>query len=225
MKPFLSPLAWFRSSWPTIGLILIVAVVLLSVVLFIHVWKEIPIGNLTRDPTSIVGVPLYTGFLSQIGIFFWSASAAVCLFSVKVLSTQPDSLKFKHFLLVSALLTLLLGLDDVFLLHDEILPRFGIPEKIVYVSYVGLVLLYLVRFHTVILETEYILLVMAVFFFGVSVALDWFEPSALGQYMFLFEDGAKLVGLLSWLSYYFRVGAFAVQQGAAPDGRSAAPGC
>ena len=30
-----------------------------------------------------------------------------------------------------------------------------------------------------------------------------FEP-------FLFEDGAKLMGILSWLSYFFRVGTFAV---------------
>ena len=208
-----------------IGLILAVSAVLVGVVLLLHFWKGIPIGRLTRDPTSIVGSPLYTGFLSQIGIFFWSASAAICLFSAKVLSRHPDSLKIKCFLFVSGLLTLVLGLDDVFLLHEKFFPYLGVPEKAVFVIYAVFVLFYLVRFYSIILKTEYILLGMALVFFGVSVTIDLFQPYGIDRY--LFEDGAKLVGIVSWLAYFFRVGAFAVycnaaQQGAAPDGYSAA---
>ena len=71
------------------------------------------------------------------------------------------------------------------------------------------------------MNTQYILLGMALVFFGVSITLDLFEMFEipfLGR--LLFEDSAKLVGIVSWLSYFFRVGVFAVyrnadQQGAA----------
>ena len=207
-----------------IGLIIAVSAVLIGGVLLLHFWKGVPISRLTRDPTAIVRVPFYTGFLSQIGIFFWSASAAVCMFSAKVLSRHPDYLKFKHFLFVSGLLSLALGLDDVFLLHEKFFPRFGVPETVVVASYLGCVLFCLVRFYSVILKTDYILLGMALFFFGVSNILDLFDPSFLDSY--LYEDGAKLVGIVSWLSYFFRVGEFAVyrdaaQKDAASDGYSA----
>lgn len=199
-----------------IGLILAVSAVLLGVVLLLHFWKGIPIGRLTRDPTTIVGSPLYTGFLSQIGIFFWSASAAVCMFSVKVLSRHTDSLKIKPFLFASGLLTLLLGFDDVFLLHEELLPYFGVPQKAVFISYAGFVPFYVVRFYSIVLKTEYVLLVMALLFFGFSVTLDLFEPPDINPY--LFEDGAKLVGIVGWLAYFFRAGTSAVYHDAAQPG-------
>lgn len=193
-----------------IGLILVVSAVPLSAVLVLHFWKGIAIGNLTRDPTGVAGAPLYTGFLSQIGIFFWAAAAAVCLFSVKVLPRQPDALEIKRFLVVSGLLTLVLGLDDVFLLHEKFLPNYvGVPENAVLVSYAGFVLFYLVRFYSVILETEYVLLGMALFFFGLSIIIDVTINVSIDVYIYE-EDGAKLVGIVSWLAYFFRTGASAV---------------
>lgn len=224
MKALFYPFVRFRSSIPVIGLILAVSAILVGVVLFLHFWKGIPIDKLTGDPTAVGGLPVYTGFLSQIGIFFWSASATVCFFSAKVLSRRADRHKLKRFLLISALLTLLLGLDDVFLLHEALLPRFGIPEKLVVGSYAGLLLLYLFRFFPLILETEYVLMAIALFFFGLSILLDLWNPPGMDP--FLFEDGAKLIGLVSWLAYFFRVGEYSVnlnaaQHRAAPDRYSA----
>ena len=224
MKSLLPSFARFRSSWPIIGLVLAVSAVLIGVVLLLHYWKGIPIDQLTRDPNAIGRTPPYAGFLSQVGIFFWSASAAVCMFSAKVLSRPLDNLKIKHFLIASGMLALVLGLDDAFLLHEKFFPYFGIPEQAVFLSYAGFILFYLVLFYSIILKTEYILLGMALVFFGVSVTLDVFEPRGIDPY--LFEDGAKLVGIVSWLAYFLRAGASAVyhnaaQQGAAPDGYSA----
>ena len=109
----------FRSSLPTIALNLAVSAVFIGVVILLRYWKGIPVGRLTRDPSALSGAPVYTGFLSFIGIIFWSATAAICLFSAKLLSRQPDSIRIKRFLFVSGLLTLVLVLDDAFLLHDD----------------------------------------------------------------------------------------------------------
>ncbi len=225
MKSLLSHLARFRSSLPMIGLIIAVSAVLIGVVLLLHFWKGISISSLTSDPATIAKVPPYTGFLSQIGIFFWSASVAVCMFGAKVISRHPDNLNFKRFLNVSGMLTLVLGLDDVFLLHEEVFPLFGVPQLVVLVSYAGFVLFYLFRFYSLILKTEFVLLGMALFFFAVSIIVDVFEPQFFGR--LLVEDSAKLVGIVSWLSYFFRVGILAVyqyvQQGAEQGSYSTAP--
>ena len=191
-----------------IGLVLAVSASLIGVVLLLHYWEGIPYGKLTRDPAAIFGAPLYIGFLSQIGIFFWSASTAVCIFSAKILSRHPDFLNIKRFLYVSGLLTLVLGLDDAFLLHEKFFPRIGVDETIVIVIYGGCVLFYLVRFYTTILKTEYMFLGMALIFFGVSITLDFFHVPGLGSY--IIEDGAKLVGIVSWLAYFILVAGAAV---------------
>ena len=146
MKSLHYPFVRFRSSYPLRLLILVVSAILLGMVLLLHFWKGIPISKLTRDPTAIAFLPAYTGFLSQIGIFLWSASATICFFSATVLSKGVDCQKLRRFLVASALLTLILGLDDAFLLHEKVLPRFGIPQIVTYCSYMGFVLLYFFSF-------------------------------------------------------------------------------
>ena len=94
--------ARFRSGLPWIGLVFTVSALCIGGVLFLHYWKGIPIGKLTRDPAAIGELPVYTGFLSQIGIFFWSASAMVCLFCARILSKQAKHHRLKSFLYVSA---------------------------------------------------------------------------------------------------------------------------
>src|SRR3972149_2923417 len=83
-------LVQFRSSCPMIGLILVVSAILIGAVVFLRLVKGIPTGDLTNDPSEIGGLPAYAGFLSQIGIFFWSASATVCFFCVTVLPRHTD---------------------------------------------------------------------------------------------------------------------------------------
>jgi hypothetical protein len=103
------------------------------------------------------------------------------------------------------MLTLYLGLDDVFLLHEEVFPRFGVPEEVVLSCYPVFMLFYLFWFYPVILKTEYVLLGTALLFFGISVTVDLFDLSDIDLF-FLFEDGVKLIGIVSWLAYFFRVG-------------------
>lgn len=199
-----SQLLRFKSSLPAIGLILVVSAALMGAALLLHFRRQIPIGVFTRDPATTVGFPIYTGFISQLGIFCWAASAAVCLFSAKVISKDQNNIEIRLFFIFSGLLTLFLGLDDAFLFHEEIFPfHFGIPEKVIYAGYIGLVLFYLIRFYPTILKTEYILLIIALSFFGFSVGLDVVIPKGNS---FLLEDSAKLIGIVSWLTYFFRVG-------------------
>jgi len=194
----------FRSILPLICIILVASTFLISLVLLIHLKYEIPIGKLTRDPTAIGKIPPYYGFFSQIGVFCWFASVAVCIFSAVMLSLQIDKLNFKDFFFISGFLTLILGLDDAFLLHEKVLPALGFSEKGMFAIYAGIFLFYLIRFFPTILKTEYIIFAMAFIFFGISIALDIFDPHGINPY--LFEDSAKLIGIISWLVYFFHTG-------------------
>jgi hypothetical protein len=114
MEASLSPVACLRSGWPMIGLSSVVSSTFLGSVLLLHCWNEIPFGDLMRHPTAVARMEFYTGFLSQIGIFFWAAAAAICLCSAWVLRDGRDRHSLRWFLVASGLLTLVLGIDDVF---------------------------------------------------------------------------------------------------------------
>lgn len=182
-------------------MILVVSAFLISPVIILRIWKEVPIANLTRDIAAIAEVPFYTGFFSQIGIFFWVATSTLCIFSASLCLDSQEILGFRKYLYLSGLLTLFLCLDDIFLLHEEVFPLIGIPEKIVFVTYFFIVIYWIVKFYSVILKTDYILLAMALFFFGLSVILDRFPIPDCNQY--LFEDGFKMVGIVSWFFYFY----------------------
>jgi hypothetical protein len=199
-----------------LALVLVIGAFLSGKVLLLHLTHDVPIGNLTRDPAAVGGLPVYTGYLSQIGILLWSAAAAVCLFSAASIKNGPSSRDFRSFLVCSGLLTLLLGVDDTFLLHEEVFPRAGIPEKLVFASYAGIACLYLVRFWDKVLQTEFLLLAFALSLFGFSVTMDAWIPfahsnSSDDDLLYLLEDGAKPTGVLSWFAYLFLVSRRSIQ--------------
>ncbi|WP_246264627.1 hypothetical protein [Aromatoleum toluvorans] len=208
MSSPLSPQAPLRSSLPALVLIAAAAAVPIGTVLLLRVWKGVPIHLLTSDVTSIAGVPAYTGFLSQLGIFVWAGAAAICFFCAWLLPARPEAQEARRFLLVSGLLTAVLACDDLFLLHEEFFPSLGIPEKAVFAGYAAFVLGYLVRFRRLILGTDYILLGLAFAAFATSIGLDLVNPAGINPY--LYEDSAKFAGIVSWSGYFFRTGAGAL---------------
>ena len=62
------------------------------------------------------------------------------------------------------------------------------------------------------MKTEYILLGGAILFFGISITLDLLDPPGIDPY--LFEDSAKLIGILFWLAYFFNTGSSAIYKNA-----------
>lgn len=224
MKPLDNLIVQLRSIWPTLLLVSAASMILMGTVLAVHFWKGVPIGDLTRDPLEVMDGAIYIGFLSQVGIFFWAASATVCLFAASVIAGGAGIHKLKSFFLAAGVLSLYLGLDDVFELHEHLFPRIGVSEKIVYVSYVGITVLWLIQFCSIILTTEYLLLGGAALFFSASIAIDVVDYHFTGHH--LFEDGTKIIGIMCWLAYFYRTAVLAVrcnaaQQGTAPDGNSA----
>lgn len=177
---------------PSISLIVVIAGVC-----FVY---QVEVVKLTRDPLALFNKnPLY-GFLSNLGVLLWCATVSISSFSAFVLY-RKNSERIMQFLFFSALLSMYLLLDDLFQIHEF----FGKKEDIIYIVLSGAVLFYLFCFRKIIMETNYHLLLGAVGLLGFSVLCDailspWF--SWLGHWFFIFEDGAKWLGIVSWLSYF-----------------------
>ncbi len=145
-------------------------------------------------------IPL-AGFLSNVGILTWMTASAVTGFAATMTTTK------RHAVMLAALsvLTLVLTLDDFFIIHERVGPlMLGIPEKLFFLTY-GLALIAIVCvFFRDIRRMAGGLLVLAAMFFFVSVAVDAFYILS-GVAHRLLEDGAKLFGIAYWCAFCWRL--------------------
>lgn len=165
------------------------------------------IGQLLREPTTAAGLHPLTGAVSNLGILLWAAPAAISLFAGAIARSNNGG-DAAGFLLASGGLSAFLCCDDFFQIHEDLMDRyFGIDEKVVYGALGIAVLTYLVRYRRLILSTHCSMLILAILLLGTSVAIDavleqWMH--SLGHGRILIEDGAKLLGIAAWCSYYVR---------------------
>jgi len=127
------------------------------------------------------------------------------LFSAVALRRVESSDAYK-FLLSSALLSTYLLFDDFFMVHESLVPKYlGLSETVVFLVLGLAVSSYLIVFRSLILRTNYLLLLLAIGLLAMSVAIDMI-PSRwmwLADYQaIVVEDGAKWLGIVSWCSYY-----------------------
>jgi hypothetical protein len=160
--------------------------------------------SLTRDPASVTDSRVYTGILSNAGVILWAACAAICFFGTWLLLREKVDRQEVSFLLSSALFTSLLLVDDALLVHEAVLPKaLGVPQHLTFGGYGLLFSLYLIHFARRILETPFLLLIIALVCFLVSVIIDsLFEFSG---FMTFIEDVFKFTGIVSWLAYFSSV--------------------
>jgi hypothetical protein len=141
--------------------------------------------------------------LSNWGVILWVVTATICLFSAALLKLQKATDGRFKFLLVSGLFSLLLGLDDLYLLHDRLLPRiFHMPEIFFYLLYFFAFVAYLVYFIPQILKYDYLLFLAAFLFFVISRQFFVRIP-----YLSEFNttgDMLKYFGIVFWLAFFYR---------------------
>lgn len=213
-KSKLSLLDQFKALLPTL---LKIYLPLFCFLVIIKLQNRIPVEYLTKDPLAIVGKPFYFGILSQVGVLFWCSCAAICFFSTALL-TKINQRRLIPFFFLSGCLTTILLLDDLFLLHEFVLPIYiKIPEKVVYLIYVIFVFFYLINFRRIIQNTEFIVLLLAFTFFGFSVFVDsslisipkgWIENKDI----YFLEDSSKFLGIISWFTYFTRTCLLQIEQ-------------
>lgn len=168
----------------------------------IHRLTGTPLADLTRDPTSVVRAAPWVGLLSNVGVVLWTSAAAICFLGAVLLRDRGAPPRRVGLLWASGAFTTLLMLDDLFLLHEDILPGLtGLPEIVFVCAYPLLFLALLARYATTILEVDWSLVLITGTLLGASMGIDTVWDSSRRAFA---EDALKLAGILTWLLFLAR---------------------
>lgn len=171
---------------------------------------------LLRDLATTAGAHPLTGAVSMLGMVLWSAAASVSLLTALLLMRRRR--EGAAFFLASAALSGWLLFDDLYLFHDVLAPAYlKISTEIVLVGIGLLVLAWLAVFRRDIRNAGPFFLVLALGFFGLSIAVDLatdFIPqmSAMGPWRIFYEDGPKWMGIACWLAFHVTAAVAALDQ-------------
>jgi len=151
---------------------------------------------LLRDGSAELGIPIYVGLISEIGVALLLVAASVLAAALYFSATYPFGL------VLAAIFSFVLAIDDKFMLHDRYFQiLLGMGEKLTYAIYafVGICLLWTrlrqggVRNHQ--------LLLASIAFLGASVTFDVLLEGAFTTQGML-EDLFKLAGWSFWALYW-----------------------
>jgi len=167
-----------------------------------------------RDPTATLHAHPLTGMQSNISVLAWCVTTTVCIFSHVVLRFRASATTEASFFLWAGLLTFMITIDDLFLIHEDLLHRyFGswIYGKLLYICYALFSAWFLIRFRRIIIHSEFLMLLLAYLFFAAALMIDIFDERWLSPWRIFFEDGFKLLGIVSWGGYLIRLCFRAIQ--------------
>lgn len=162
--------------------------------------EGIELGDLSRDPAAVAELPVYVGALAYLAFIGWAVgfgAAVTGLLVARRLARRRRALMLGF----AAALSLWLLLDDMFEFHESVGPRIGIPEKITYLSYVVALAAWLWFFRKEIRDSDWLVLVAGLAFFGVSAGLDELNIGSAGTEAYV-EDILKMLGTWLWGAYF-----------------------
>ena len=155
--------------------------------------------EILRDPAQQSGQSSFLGFLSNIGIWLWVSSAAICFFSL-----LNDNSKFrdKELLFLVGILSFILAVDDFFLIHDRY-----IDQGLCYLAYAFVAGALLVRHFNKIIGIDGFSFILAGSLLALSIVTDLITRSIPLPYSVVqvIEEGFKFIGAAVWLFFSFQI--------------------
>ena len=155
--------------------------------------------EILRDPAQQSGQSSFLGFLSNIGIWLWVSSAAICFFSL-----LNDNSKFrdKELLFLVGILSFILAVDDFFLIHDRY-----IDQGLCYLAYAIVAGALLVRHFNKIIGIDGFSFILAGSLLALSIVTDLVTRSIPLPYSVVqvIEEGFKFIGAAVWLYFSFQI--------------------
>ncbi|MBD2693782.1 hypothetical protein [Anabaena catenula] len=185
-------------------LILIILATVIPFTLFITIGMlatNLSATTFVRDPLATAKLPGYIGLFSNVGILAWCSCVTVCFGTCLILKKKATFRKYADFLLWSGILTLVLMIDDLFMLHETLYDSFRIHEYSIYIIYLIMTVRIIIKCSRLIEKTEFIILSAAILFFGLSLFADTF----FGDKLISVEDSFKFLGIICWATYFIRL--------------------
>lgn len=154
---------------------------------------------LLRDPAAAFGFAPYAGLFSHLGVLALATAGAISIFAAQLLRQGGRQ---RLMLLCAGLLSLWLAVDDLFMLHERVLPRLvGLPENVTLAIYVVLALGLMRLIGAALLTRRHLGLWVAGGFLVVMLVTDMlFEVATSAS--FLVEETAKFAGFVLWATFW-----------------------
>ncbi len=172
--------------------------------------RGIPVTDLLRDTSAVLDGPWYAGLFSTLGVALWAVAGALCLLA---LVAEPKG-ALRSLLIAGAVVSLMFGADDGFVLHETIKNYVGIPSPVTIGTY-GLVtvVLFAPNFRHLVRRPDFGILLLAVGLLAISVVLDAAGEAGIGTipYHEIVEDMAKFLGIATWATFFAGVSAGAIR--------------
>jgi hypothetical protein len=155
-----------------------------------------PAAVFTREPQEVLDGPFYVGSFSNLGGLIWFGAAAIMSFAGSLKPLDRGAL------ILTALLTWAMGLDDIFMLHDRVYPKLYLNETFVSALYFGVMVVIVLRYYRQLARSTLVGIAIAVSFWVLSAVLDhYFNHISIGQ---IGEDGIKFIGIVVWAAAWIR---------------------
>lgn len=203
-KEFLGQLFVFKKIVYCIVFAVIPALLFYSFALYGFTSRGWEIIEVLRDPAQQLGVSSFRGFLSNIGVWMWVSSATISFFVVLTYDVFGKK-AFTGLPFLMGVLSILLAIDDLFLIHDRY-----IYQPACYLTYATLMGVLLVRHYKKIIEIEGVAFFLAGAFLASSILSDLVQSKVPLRYEYVqvIEEGFKFVGAATWLYFTGRVASF-----------------
>ncbi len=170
--------------------------------------NQVPVSELLHDPATVAGVMWYVGLISNLGAIGWTVAvtaAAGAAFVARVGGRPQATISF---LRGGALVGAMLLIDDLFPVHQRMVPHeIGLSKPIVLLIELVLAGGWAIISYPELKRTRWHLLVMAGGAFVVSLVIDQLVGGDESGNRMLVEDGAKFLGVLAWALYFLRTAA------------------
>ena len=166
--------------------------------------------SVLRDLAQTCSTPAGVGLLSNLGYLLWLAAAAVALFTAH--SGLPGIRgKQLQLLACGGWFSLILCIDDMFLLHDRY-----IGQTFLYVTYAIFAALIAIRYRRQLMASRGEIFVLSAALLGASIGIDQIQPSEIDHPMAyrtyqLLEEGAKFLGIATWVLFWSQACALSIK--------------
>jgi hypothetical protein len=169
---------------------------------------QIPVAQLLSDPATVNGGMWYAGLISNLGAIGWTVAMTAAAGGAFVARVGGRPRSTISFLRGGALLGAMLLIDDLFQVHQRLLPReVGLSKPVVLLIELVLAGGWALTSIGELRRTRWHLLVMAGGAFAVSLVVDQLIAGPESGARILVEDGAKFLGVLAWALYFVRTAA------------------
>ena len=184
-------------------IIIVLSSFFLSAFFMVIIWRGQPLANYVRDPAATFSFSPLAGIISHLGVFALLTAGTINVFAF--FHANRDKL----FLLFAGLFSLVIAMDDFFMLHEEIIPyKIGIPEIYVMASYGLFFIVVCLMFRSSVIGLSHVGLYASLCLLLASVIVDLVLEYSEKQA--ILEDSFKFIGLIVWSIYWIRRAHFAM---------------